>query len=368
MIDFSGYTKENIESQMLAQVDENIDTREGSLTQTAIAPGAWWLEGMYLLLAQLQQSAFAQTAEGASLDLITSARGIVRKEATPAVKRGEFLNSSGVNMDIPLNSRFKTINGDNSVVYKAIEKISTGVYRLECETAGAIGNNYTGAILPITAINGLATATIGTILTVGADEETDDALRSRYEDSFGQVAFGGNMASYQQGIMAVSGVGAVQVWPNTSNTAGRVECVILGDDMKPADAALISAVQLVVDDEIEPIGAVAHVSTANETAIDVACSISWEAGRGGAADVQAVEDAIEAYLADTIDTWDVPIIGYDVTYAVNIYIARVITAILAVDGVVNVSNVTLNGAATDISLTEAYNNSNIPKLGTVTIS
>ena len=35
MIDFSGYTKQAIEADMLAQVDPNIDTREGSMVQTS---------------------------------------------------------------------------------------------------------------------------------------------------------------------------------------------------------------------------------------------------------------------------------------------------------------------------------------------
>ena len=54
MIDFSEYTKEYIQEEMLDQVDPDIDTREGSMVQTAVAPGAWFLEGSYLTLAQMQ--------------------------------------------------------------------------------------------------------------------------------------------------------------------------------------------------------------------------------------------------------------------------------------------------------------------------
>lgn len=43
MIDFSGYTREAIQKEMMDQVDPNIDTREGSMIQTAIGPvaGIW---------------------------------------------------------------------------------------------------------------------------------------------------------------------------------------------------------------------------------------------------------------------------------------------------------------------------------------
>lgn len=50
MIDFSKYTREAIQKEMLSQVDTHIDTREGSLVQTAIGPVAWYLEGIYMLL------------------------------------------------------------------------------------------------------------------------------------------------------------------------------------------------------------------------------------------------------------------------------------------------------------------------------
>ena len=45
MIDFSGYTYAEILQQMLDRVDNSLDKREGSLIQTAIAPGAWYREG-----------------------------------------------------------------------------------------------------------------------------------------------------------------------------------------------------------------------------------------------------------------------------------------------------------------------------------
>ena len=382
MIDFSGYTKEAIEADMLAQVDPNIDTREGSMVQTAIAPGAWWLEGLYLVLDQLQKNAYAETAQGEALDLVTQTQGIKRTAATPAVRQGTFLDDNGDPVTIPVDSRFKTINGEDSVVFKSGNLISAGVYELTCETAGIIGNSYTGAILPITAINGLATATIGTIITVGADEETDNALRERYKDSLGAVAFGGNIASYKQAITAIPGVGAVQVYPNMRSefdqVNGVVDCYILDSNLAPASAELVQEVQTIICPPydspsadgfgVAPIGAACRIHAPSQTAINVACAITWEAGHGGATDVEAVENAISAYLAEVTESWDNMSIGYVVSYVVVVYLARVTAAIIAVDGVVNVTGVTLNGSASDVTLTETYNSSNIPELGTVTIS
>ena len=64
MIDFNGYTKEYIEDQMLDQVPNDLDKREGSIIQTALGPVAWYLEGLYMQLNQVQQNAFPSTAVG----------------------------------------------------------------------------------------------------------------------------------------------------------------------------------------------------------------------------------------------------------------------------------------------------------------
>ena len=375
MIDFSGYTKEYIEEQMLNQVDQDIDTREGSMVQTAVAPGAWFLEGFYLLLAQLQQNSFAQTAVGSNLELITEGRGITRIPAVAAVRQGTF------DAPIPAGSVFQTMNGVDSVNFVSGDLISssgtTYVYKLTCETPGIIGNSYTGPILPVTAINGLTAASIGAIITVGADEETDAALRARYSESFEAAAFGGNIAAYRTYINTIPGVGAVQVYP-AYNGGGTVLCSILDDNYEPALQALIDTVQELVCPPISapstlgfgmaPIGAEVTITTATAKTLDIACTIQWSAGHGGAADVQAVEDAIDAYIKEAAATWGDELTSYVVSYSVIVYAARIIAAILSVEGVENVTNLTINGSSGDVTCTETSALQEIPELGTVTIS
>ena len=373
MIDFSQYTKGYIEQEMLSQVDPNIDTREGSMVQTAVAPGAWWLEGMYMQLDKVQQNAYASTAVGQYLDMIVQERGITRKAAVAAVRVGTFDTA------IPVGSRFKTINGADSVVFVSGDLISSSPnyeYKLTCETPGIIGNSYSGPILPITAINGLNSASIGAILIVGADEETDNALRQRYMDSFDAIAFGGNIASYRTTIMAIAGVGAVQIYP-AYNGGGTVLCSIVDDNLEPAQQALIDEVQTEICPPVNapsslgfgmaPIGATAVITTATSLAVDIECTITWEAGHGGASDISAVEDAIAAYIKTAAGTWGDELVGYSVTYNVTVYLARIIAAILSVDGVANVTGLTINGSATDLTCTETSALQQIPEMGTVTI-
>ena len=56
MIDFNDakYTQKKIEAELLSRVPDTIDKRQGSMIQTALGPVAWYLEGIYMLLAQVQ--------------------------------------------------------------------------------------------------------------------------------------------------------------------------------------------------------------------------------------------------------------------------------------------------------------------------
>ena len=379
MIDFSEYTREYIQEQMLDQVDEDIDTREGSMVQTAVGPGAWELEGLYMTLAQMQDNSYSQTAVGEYLDLKVAERGLTRKPATAAVRQGTF------DAVIPAGSIFQTLNGDSSVNFISGDLISqsgsTYVYELTCQEPGIIGNSYTGPILPVTAINNLTQASIGAIITAGSDEETDDALRTRFNASFEVPSFGGNISSYRNTILAISGVGAVQVYP-TPLGGGSVLCSIVGSDFKPASSALVDYVQNIICPPEDggntpspngygyaPIGASVEITTATELDIDVEFTITMETGVDFGPTYQtAIEEAIGAYILSAAHTWGAALVSSTVSYSVIIYVSRIIAAILSVEGVANVTDLTINGGTTDIVLTETSSTQQIPVLGTVIIN
>lgn len=377
MIDFSEYTREYIQEQMLDQVDEDVDTREGSMVQTAVGPGAWFLEGLYMTLAQMQDNSYSQTAVGEYLDYITAGRGIVRKAATPAVRRGIF------DAEIPAGSLFQTINGDASVNFISGDLIShtdTYIYELTCQEAGVIGNSYTGPILPVTAINNLTQASIGSIITVGADEETDDALRARYNASFEVPAFAGNISAYRNTILGISGVGAVQIYP-AYNGGGTVLCSIVDSNYEPAQQALVDTVQdFICPTEdggsspspngygFAPIGAEVTITTATALDVDVEFTITMETGVDFGPTYQtAIEEAINNYIKTAAGTWGAELVTDRVEYTVIVYVSRIIAAILTVEGVANVTNLTVNGGASDLVLTETSALQQIPILGTVIV-
>lgn len=380
MIDFSGYTKAQIERDMLDQVDPALDTRQGSMIQTALGPVAWYLEGLYMVLSQIQQNSNPSTAVGEALELLTAARNVNRTQARAAVRQGTF------NVEIPTGSQFRTINGADSLVFTSGNLISSSdgsyVYQLTCNTPGSAGNSYTGALLPVTAIAGLTSATIGAVITAGTDEETDDSLRNRYFLSFDTPAFGGNISSYRQTILALDGVGAVQVYP-AWNGGGTVLCSILGDDLKPALPATVQEVQNYIcppeDGEaspspngygMAPIGAAVTITTGTELSLDITCDIEFaESVQNGVETYQQeIEQKIQEYIDQVNSDWGNPLISQSVSYPLTVYVSRISYAILQISAVVNVTNVQINGSSADLHLTETAQLQQVAVLGEVVIN
>lgn len=380
MIDFSAYTAKGIERDMLMQVPKEIDTREGSMVQTAIGPVAWYLEGLYLLLEKMQGNSYADTATGDALDLIVQERGIARRQATRAVRQGVF--------DAPVvsGSRFKTINGADSVIFISGEPVggSPGryVYRMECQEPGVCGNAYVGNLTPITAVPGLTSAALGDIILPGAEEERDGALRSRYFETFRVAAFGGNIQAYRNAILALPGVGAVQVYPAWRG-GGTVLCSILDEGFKPAPEALVKAVQDAVCPAgdgreapsadgygMAPIGAAVTVTTAVALTLDVACSVEFAPGVQGGEEVylKEIKGKINGYLDVVTRAWGDALKGHAISYSVTVYVSRIIYAILTVEAIDNVTNVRINGSADDLHLVETAEMQQVPVLGEVVVN
>ena len=383
MIDFStGYSYREILDAMLGKVSDTLDKREGSLIQTALGPLAWYLEGLALTLAQVQRAAYAETAEGEDLDLLAATRGLTRRAAVAAVRQGSF------NVAIPEGSLFRTVNGDSSVLFASGEQISTSgglyVYRMTCQTPGVIGNSYSGNITPVTAIAGLTTAVLGTIITEGADQESDNALRARYVASFDTAPYGGNISEYRQAILAIPGVGAVQVYPaNQYNGGGTCLCSIVDADYGPASSGLVETVQGIIcppeDGQtapspngygIAPIGAAVDIVSATAVTINVSCRIIFASGveDGLASYGDEIRAAVAEYIHSVAEDWGKALVSNRITYPVTVYASRIIYAILTIPEVASVADLTINGAAGDLTLTETAALQQVPVLGEVTLN
>lgn len=375
MIDFTQDTYQNLRQEMLDRVPDTYDKRDTAPIPTAISPAAYALAGFYLSLDQVQRAAFVQTAVGDGLDMLAVIGGLTRYPASAAVRLGIF------NTAVPIGARFSTINGTNSINFAVTAAATVSepeegftYYQLTAETAGTIGNEYTGPILPITTIPGLTSAQITDILVPGDDTETDDAFRERLIEALNNRPFGGNIADYRQNVLAIDGVGGVQVYP-TWNGGGTVKLSVLGADFLPASPTLVENVQNAIDPPpnqglglgLAPIGAKVTVAAPTELTVNVSATLMLAAGYAIGQVQEPVEQAIEAYLLSVRQEWDTNTSSTAVSYAADVYVARITAAIVGVTGVVNATNVQLNGGTADLILTETGETQQVPVIGTVTL-
>lgn len=376
------YTYKYLMSQALSFVDDSLDKREGSIIYDALAPACYVLADYYMQLYQVVKNSFAVTATGEWLDQRVKESGITRREATAAVKRADFTDDAGQAAVVRIGTRWSTVSSTNPITYRVTAQYEQndapveGAYELTCETLGTIGQEYTGPIIPVDFVRGVAAATMSTTLIPGRDTETDDELRERYFDEMSAKAFGGNISDYRNKTREIIGVGDLQIYP-VWNGGGTVKLSIVDTAFRAASDEFVQEVQNLIDPVnasgvqgdglgIAPIDHKVTVVAPEEVTVNITASIvlqvPYEVGQ-----VQpAVEQAIEAYMVELRHDWAIP--NEFNEYALSVYASRITAAIVGVPGISNVTNVQLNGAAADITLQQTGQKQQIPVKGTVTLN
>lgn len=376
------YTYKYLMSQALSLVDDSLDKREGSIIYDALAPACYVLAGYYMQLYQVVKNSFAVTAAGEWLDQRVKESGITRREATSAVKRADFTDDAGQAAIVRIGTRWSTVSSTNPITYRVTAQYEqngdpvAGAYELTCETLGTIGQEYTGPIIPVDFVQGVAAATMSTTLIPGRDAETDDELRERYFEEMSAKAFGGNISDYRDKTREIIGVGDLQIYP-VWNGGGTVKLSIVDTAFRAASDEFVQEVQNLIDPVnasgvqgdglgIAPIDHKVTVVAPEEVTVNITASIvlqvPYEVGQ-----VQpAVEQAIEAYMVELRHDWATP--NEFNEYALSVYTSRITAAIVGVPGISNVTNVRLNGTAADITLQQTGQKQQIPVKGTVTLN
>lgn len=348
---YESMTYEFIMARMLARIPSVLDKREASIIFNALAPAAVELQNMYIEFDWLLNQSFADTAQRSYLIRRAAERGITPTPATKAILEGTF------NMDVPIGSRFSF----DDLNYVAKTKVALGVFQMECETAGEVGNQSLGTLIPIQYIVGLTSAALTAILIPGEDEESTESLRARYSASFDAASYGGNFQDYLTKTNAIPGVGSTKVTP-IWNGGGTVKLTILDSNFDKATQTLIDAVQTEIDPSphgegwgIAPIGHTVTVDTVEEVVVDIAATLTFDTGYSWVALQSQAEATLEAYLLELRNAWASQ-------GSLIVRIAQIETRLLAIEGIIDISGTTINGDASNLTLTTYQ----IPVLGSIT--
>jgi len=350
---YENMTYEVILQRMLDRVPDTMNKREGSIIYDALAPAAVELTLAYLQFDMVLNEAFGDTASRDYLIRRAKERGLTPKPATKAILQGEFTPAS---IDV-LNKRFNL----GSLNYVVTELIAPGIYKVQCETEGIIGNQSLDDIIPIDYIEGLETAKLTQVLIPGEDEESTEAFRTRYFASFGEKSYGGNVTDYLTKTNSIPGVGSTKVTPLWDG-GGTVKLTILDSNYDQATPTLIASVQNAIDPTpqgegwgIAPIGHIVTVDTVEEVTVDIAATITFDTGYSWAALQAQATAAIEAYLLELRTDW-----ANQSNLIVRI--AQIETRLLAIEGIIDISGTTINTLASNLTLTTYQ----IPVLGSIT--
>lgn len=392
---------EEILNRMMSRVSNKLDKREGSVIWDAHSPAALEITALYIELERVIRESFGDTASREFLILRCGERGITPYPASRAAAKGEFA-PAGIDV---LGKRFNI----GELNFVASEKISDGVYKMECEQAGTKGNQFLGRLTPIDYVSGLQSAELTELLIPGEDEEDTEELRQRYFDSFEEKAFGGNVKDYVTKVNAIAGVGQSKVtrvwngdirpselvppeeaeswyngikdtlpaevkkWLGTVFSAakekkltvgGTVLLTILGSDFGEASDELVKKVQQEIDPEpyggegmgLAPIGHVVNVRKAEAKEVNITAEITFDSGYGFDILREAILEAAEEYLLELRKSWG----GASATV---VRISQIETRLLAVKGILDISGTRINGAEENLTLGALQ----IPVLGGVDI-
>lgn len=377
--------------RMLSRVPNKLDKREGAVIWDTLSPTAIELQILYLELDNIIKESFGDTASRDFLILRCRERGIAPYEATNTILQGEFTP-----IDIDVTGKRFSLNELNYVV---TEMISGGIYKVQCETKGSVGNQYLGNMVPIEYVDGLQTAVLTDILIPGEDEEGTEELRRRYFDSFEEFAFGGNRADYYKKVRAIEGVGDLKIerawnedihpadmiptsevtnWytnvidsldANTKNWLSAVYdaaiqkkltvggtiliTVVDSDDYSECTPELIDHIQSVLDPiqnagegyGTAPIGHVVNVRSAFAREIYISAKIVFNDGFDWGSMREEIKAAINEYLLQLRKNWAK-------NTQIIVRISQIEARIINIENVVDITDTLINNNADNLILEE----------------
>ena len=330
---------------------------EGSLVHNALSALAYEFEKLYIQLDYIIEQSHAGTADIEHLEMIALDRGIVRKEATNAYVKAEF------NVAVPIGSRY-SLKGYN---YRVVEVINdtSHQYKMIVEETGVGPNDLKGDLIPIDFTEGLESAKVTELLVAGNDDESKESLYKRYIESFTSQSFAGNIAAYKEKFASIQGIGGSKIYP-TWQGAGTVKAVLISSDYTAVSDYLINQIR---SEAVPakgsgygwaPIGHNLTIESVKEVVISVSTQITYAAGYSSSNLSEKIKEKIKEYLKGIAEAWKE---GDEHTEAI-VYISRLESAILDVQGVLDVNNTSLNKNSSNLTL----QSDEIPKLGEVVLT
>lgn len=347
-------TPDALIEQLLENVDDELDKREGSVVRDLLYPAAIELSNAYTELDSVLLLGFAETTEGAYLDLRAGEFGLTRKPAVKALGKVTF-NGALNGEVIPAGTRVMT-GGVSPIYFVTLDAATisggTALVDVEAEVGGLSGNIGAGEIVGISGGNlyNVLTATNTLAFDGGSDVESDEALLQRLKDRLARPATSGNASHYRQWALEVAGIGDAKVYP-IANGPGTVKVVLVDTEKSAPVQTVIDAAKTHIESQM-PIGVGLTVVGVTELPINISATITLEDGKTLTNATNDITTLVTAYLKDTVFTETV------VRYA------KIASLVIEAASVKDYANLLVNGGTANITLPS----DNVAVTGTVTLT
>lgn len=350
---FENMTYDNIMIEMMDDMPDDISTQEGSLIFNACSKMALKLEENYIAMEYIFENMTPDSMDEEHLIKYAVERGITIKEATYAVLQADFKQV------IEIGTRF----GLNDMNYVVTESITGFSYKVECETAGKNGNTMFGELAPIDYVEDWKGGKLTKVLIPGEDAQDIEDLRQDIFKSFDTKEFSGNRVAYIKFFNSLDGVGGVKI-KRRDPVSGYINATIITSDFCVPSQELVEKTQTAIDPEenggdgvgFAPICHRVTVLPVQGVKINIDAQITFDIGYDAERLQSYIENAVDNYFSDLAKTWEE-------TSILTVRIFQVIAYVAKVTGVIDMTNVTLNGLEDNISLNE----NQIPERGDINV-
>jgi uncharacterized phage protein gp47/JayE len=345
-------TEDEILQRMLSNVPDEWDKREGSFIYDVLKPSAIERKLQNDRTKELLDLHYVKTSTGLILDrLIESRTPLKREEARFAKGKVQIIGLPGT--FIPKGTMYMgilTSEYEQFIEFEQIQDATIGadgvvVVDVEAMQAGELGNIPAGSIQLAEPIVGVADVDNPENFYDGADEESDDDYRQRYFTYMQNSGNDGNIAQYTQWLTQMEGVGGFHIIPNW-NGPNTVKVVIIDRNKMPASPELVTATQQYLDPipgqgyGQAPIGHFVTVESAEPFNLDIDTTLELDTGVILANIQPQIEQAIEEYRKA---------IAFK---EMLIRISRIQNIIVDTPGVLDYTNLTINGGTGNITIPE----------------
>ena len=348
-----------------------LDLTVGSVLRAVLEANASVVLWLQWLIVQVLAATRLATSTGSDCDSFGADFGFTRLSAVAAIGQvtfARFTPSAGA--FVPVGTTVSTLDNTQHFLvtadftnaafgaaangYMLGANVATLTVPVVAANAGMAANMQAGAVAMLsTALPGIDTVTNAAAMTGGIDAESDGAFRSRFSNYLASLsratdlAIGAAILGIQQGL-------SYQIAENVDQS-GATQLghlvVTVNDGSGNPPASLLSLVQQAVD-AVRPVGTSFAVQGPAVALANVSMILTTVAGTSHQAAVAAAASAVEAFIGSLG-------IGAPLNYT---RLAQL--AYAASSAIINVSDVFLNGATTDL-VPPAFG---VVQVGTVAVS